>query len=91
MGGPPPANNLVWAILSTIFCCLPLGVFAIVFSSQVNTKWAQGDDAGANDSARKARQFALWSTIVGAVGSIIGIVVYVIVVVAAVNSGSTSG
>ena len=91
MGGPPPANNLVWAILSTIFCCLPLGVASIVFASQVNTKWAQGDVAGANESARKARQFALWGTIIGAVGSVIGIVFYVIVVAAAVKNGSTSG
>ena len=28
--GPPPDNNLVWAILVTVFCCLPLGIVSIV-------------------------------------------------------------
>ncbi len=37
--GPPPDNNLVWAILVTVFCCLPLGIVSIVKSSQVNTLW----------------------------------------------------
>ena len=70
-------NHLVWAILSTLFCCLPLGVASIVFAAQVNGKWAAGDFAGAQESARKARQFALWSTIVG----VVVIVLYVILVV----------
>jgi hypothetical protein len=75
--GPPPQNNLVWAILTTIFCCLPLGVVSIVFAAQVNTKWAMGDFAGAQDSAKKAKQFALWS----AIALPIGIVLWVIFVV----------
>ena len=61
--GPPPDNYLVWAILATVLCCVPLGVASIVFSSQVNTKWAMGDVQGALDSANKAKQFALWSAI----------------------------
>jgi predicted secreted protein len=85
-GGPPP-NNLVWAILSTLFCCLPLGVASIVFAAQVNGKWAAGDFAGAQDSARKARQFALWSTIAG----VVVLVLYVILVVGLGVLGSASG
>jgi predicted secreted protein len=77
-GSAPPPNNLVWAILSTLFCCLPLGIAAIVFAAQVNGKWAAGDIAGAQASAQKARQFALWSTIVGAVL----IVLYLVIVFA---------
>ena len=40
-------NHLVWAILSTLFCCLPLGIVSIVFAAQVNGKLAAGDVAGA--------------------------------------------
>jgi predicted secreted protein len=65
--GTPPPNYLVWAILSTLFCCLPLGVASIVFAAQVNSKWQAGDVAGAKDSSDKARRFALWGTIIGAV------------------------
>lgn len=73
MGGPPP-NNLVWAILTTLFCCLPLGVVSIVFAAQVNGKWAAGDVVGAQDSANKAKQFAMWAAIATAVS----VVVYII-------------
>lgn len=85
MGAPPP-NNLVWAILSTIFCCLPLGIVSIVFAAQVNGKWQAGDQAGAMDSSRKARTFALWATIVG----LLFILGYVVLVVVALSSGSTT-
>jgi hypothetical protein len=61
--GTPPPNYLVWSILSTILCCLPLGVVSIVFSTQVNTKWALGDVAGAQDASEKAKRFAIWAAI----------------------------
>ncbi|MEZ5117286.1 MAG: CD225/dispanin family protein [Candidatus Nanopelagicales bacterium] len=70
MGTPPP-NYLVWAILTTVFCCLPLGIVSIVFAAQVNSKWAVGDVAGAMDSSNKAKQFALWSAIAGVVVGIL--------------------
>src|SRR4051794_19109749 len=62
-GGQPPQNYLVWAILSTVFCCLPLGIVSIVYAAQVNSKWAMGDVAGAQESSRKAKQFAIWSAV----------------------------
>lgn len=34
-----PDNFLVWAILSTIMCCLPLGVVAILKANKVDTLW----------------------------------------------------
>jgi hypothetical protein len=72
-GGTPPPNHLAWAIISTIFCCLPLGIVSIVFAAQVNSKWSSGDHAGAQESSRKARSFALWSTVIGAVGAVLWI------------------
>ena len=61
--GAPPPNYLVWAILTTIFCCLPLGIPSIVFSTQVNSKWALGDVAGAQEASVKAKRFAIWAAI----------------------------
>lgn len=67
-------NHLVWAILSTLFCCLPLGITSIVFAAQVNTKLAVGDLAGAQESSDKAKKWALWSVL----GWVILVAIYII-------------
>jgi hypothetical protein len=61
---PPPSaaaptvpNNLVLAIVS-IFCCWPLAIPAIIFATQVNSKVAAGDIAGAQESSKKAKTFS---------------------------------
>ncbi|ANH40092.1 Interferon-induced transmembrane protein [Nocardioides dokdonensis FR1436] len=84
--GNPPANNLVWAILTTLFCCLPLGVVSIVFAAQVNGKWQAGDQAGAVESAEKAKKFAIWSAVAGVVGAVL----YIVFVVIAMGAGAGS-
>ena len=83
--GPPPDNYLVWAILSTVLCCLPLGIASIVFSNQVNSKWSMGDAAGAHESARKAKNFAIASAAV----SLVLAALYVVLVVA-IGVGTSS-
>lgn len=67
-------NYLIPAILSTIFCCLPLGVASIIFATQVNTKLAAGDTAGAIEASKKAKMFMFIS-----VG--LGVLVYVVVII----------
>ena len=81
--GSPPPNYLVWAILATIFCCLPLGIASIVFAAQVNSKYSSGDTAGARASSEKAKMFAIWSAVVGVV---IGALYAIAVVAAGVGS-----
>lgn len=67
---PPPngyqefvPNHLVWAILSTLFCCLPLGIVSIVYASQVDGKRAAGDISGAREASRKAGLWAIWAAV----------------------------
>lgn len=81
-GGPKPDNYLVWAILSTLFCCLPLGIASIVFAAQVDGKYNSGDYAGARDASEKAKKFATW----GAIAGVVVIVLYVLLIVVAAGS-----
>lgn len=71
MGGTPPNNNLVWAILTTIFCCLPFGIVAIIKAAEVNGKWNAGDQAGAIESAAAAKKWSIVAAVVGLAGSIL--------------------
>jgi hypothetical protein len=66
-----PDNYLVFAILSTVLCCLPLGVVSIVYAAQVDGKWNGGDRVGARESADKAKTFAIASAVVGLVGAVL--------------------
>lgn len=69
--GFPPSNNLVWAILSTILCCLPLGIVSIVYASQVDSEWSRGNCNEAYRKSRLARNWAIASACSGLVISII--------------------
>ena len=69
--GEKPNNYLVWAILSTILCCLPLGIASIVFASRVNSRWNAGDVAGAREASDKAKKFAIASAVLGLLGSLV--------------------
>ena len=69
-GTPPHVENyLVWAILATIFCCLPFGVVAIVYAAQVNSALAAGNYELAVRNAENARKWcwvAFWTGLAGA-------------------------
>lgn len=58
-------NHLVWAILTTLFCCLPLGIVSIVYSAQVDGKRAAGDLPGAHKASHNAKMWAIYSAIAG--------------------------
>lgn len=57
-------NHLVWAILATLFCCLPLGIVSIVYAAQVDGKRAAGDIAGARQAADSAKLWAIISAVI---------------------------
>ena len=55
-----------------------------MFAAQVNSKYAAGDLTGAQESSRKAKQFALWSAIAG--GVFVGLVIVLFIVGAIAGS-----
>ena len=79
-----PDTNLVWAILCTVLCCLPLGIVAIVKSSSVEKLWYQGRHEEALKASKDAKKFSIW----GAVIAGIGIALYIIVLVLTVFIGA---
>ena len=90
-GGPVPGdaqpdNNLVWAILSTVLCCLPLGIVAIIKSTQVSGLWTSGRYAEAQQAADDAKKFAMWGAIAGAIGIVLYLIFFVVMGAASFSS-----
>lgn len=74
-----PDNGMVWAILSTLFCCLPFGIYSIIQASKVNGLYSNGCYDEAQRTAEEAKKWA-------GVGAIIGFVInvlYVLILIAA--------
>lgn len=65
---PKPDNNMVMAILCTVCCCLPFGIYAIIKASKVNGFYVAGMYNEAVSAANEAKK---WSTI----GIITGLVI----------------
>ncbi|HET7072772.1 MAG TPA: CD225/dispanin family protein [Mycobacterium sp.] len=72
-GQREPDNYLVWAILCTVLCCIPLGIVSIVYSTKVSGLWAQGRYAEAQSASDSAKKWAI-------IGAVVGIVLDVILV-----------
>lgn len=70
---PPikPNNYLVWAILSTVLCCLPFGIVAIVKSTQVDSYWNQGNFDQAYRASDSAKKWTIISAVCGAAAPIL--------------------
>ena len=76
MGDVP--NYLVESILATIFCCLPFGIPAIVFSSQVDSKLSAGDYEGALEASRKAKTWCWVAFGCGVAAAVIYFIVFLL-------------
>jgi len=68
-------NNLPLAIFSTLCCCLPLGIVAIIKAAKVNDLYAQGRIEEAQQNADEAKKFAMISIGVGFVINVIYFIV----------------
>lgn len=71
-----PDNYLVWAILTTVMCCVPFGIVSIVNSTKVDTLWASGDHVGALKASENAKKWAIITAITGAVVAVVNFIVF---------------
>ena len=60
-----PDSNLVWAILSTVFFCLPLGLVGVYYSMKVDTLYLQGKYEEAQAMAKKSMNWSIAGCITG--------------------------
>lgn len=81
----PYQNYLAWSIIVTVlgacFCCLigaVPGVVAIVFGSQVNSKYAAGDEDGSRRASENAKLWCWVGTAFAALGIVWTIVSFFI-------------
>lgn len=72
-----PDNNLIWAVLCTVMCCVPLGVVAIIKSTEVEKYWKQGE----YDKAQKAADDAKKWSLIGAGATAVFVVLYLIFII----------
>lgn len=56
---PKPDNYLMWAILSTLFCCIATGIASIIYASKVNEAYARGEYEEALRASKNAKMWAL--------------------------------
>lgn len=53
---PCPPTNMVWAVLATVFCCIPFGIVGIIYANKVSKLYLSGDIEG----AQKASETGAW-------------------------------
>ncbi len=83
---PPVAveSYLIPAILVTVLCCLPLGIPAIIYATQVQNKLAAGDVFGAQMASKNAK---MWCWIAGGV-SVGFMFLYIVLIIIGAAAGN---
>ncbi|XP_041466109.1 proline rich transmembrane protein 1B-like [Lytechinus variegatus] len=90
---PMPDDHFIFALLVTIFCCLPLGVVAILKSVNVKTRYNAGDFTGAEQASKGASKWAKIALVTGIlfnIAWIVAVCVYYFLFVKAVTSAFES-
>jgi hypothetical protein len=58
MIGEMPPSHMTQSVLVTLFCCLPTGVVAVIYSSRVKGLWENGRPAAAHEASDTANRWA---------------------------------
>lgn len=85
---PRPNSYLALAIVSTILCCLPLGIVSIVYATKVNSAYADGNYDEAAKASRNAKTWGIVSIAAAALGWIIYVLFFGLAFLGAVAGGS---
>ncbi|XP_076115040.1 proline-rich transmembrane protein 1-like isoform X1 [Mytilus galloprovincialis] len=75
MAEPPPPDYMTRAIMVTVCCFWPIGIFAIMKASESKSAYARGDLAGAKENSRSAKQLSN----IGIAAGVVSVVILVII------------
>lgn len=75
---PCPDTYLVWAILATLCCCMPLGIVAIIKSARVTSLYNRGHYDQALIASSDAKDWCIYSLVAGIIWSVVSGVFYAI-------------
>ncbi|MDE7125964.1 MAG: CD225/dispanin family protein [Muribaculaceae bacterium] len=64
-----PPTYIALSIIATICCCLPFGIVAIVYSSQVSARYTSGDYEGAEKASQRAELWLILAIVFGLVSA----------------------
>lgn len=84
--GPPPKTYLVESILVTIFCCLPFGIVAIIYSAMAKGAYDRGDWQLGYTNASTAKTWAWVSFFCG----LAPILIYAVIMILAIIAGGAA-
>lgn len=79
---PEIKTHLVGSILVTLFCCMPLGVIAIINASRVSGLIAANRLNEAYETSQKAATWMWWGFGLGIVAQLIGIAIHIVIGIA---------
>ena len=83
-----PDSHMVLAILTTIFCCLPLGIVAILQANKVDKFYHMGEYDEANAASQSAKKWSIIGIIVGFISICLSLLYYFLVLAVAVSEAS---
>ncbi len=73
---PRPSSYLALAIISTIMCCLPIGIVSIIYATKVNSAYEDGKYSEANKASKNAKTWGLISVGVALLGFVIYLLIF---------------
>ncbi|XP_012687022.1 interferon-induced transmembrane protein 1-like [Clupea harengus] len=72
-------SYMAWSIFNCLFCCLPLGIAAIIYSSTVNNANSAGDRTKAESASRTTMRLNLAALVCG-------IILIIVIILVSMNS-----
>jgi len=83
-----PNNYLALAIISTILCCLPAGIVSIVYATQVNSAYDDGNYNKALSASKNAKTWGIVSIVIAAAGWLIYVLFFGLAFIGLAASGN---